>query len=135
VVFKRTPQSGGWSHAPEFKVAGDLACNDARFPFCVEVKRRESWSWREFMAGRRSPVWTWWRQACAAAEASGLEPMMWMRRNHGDWIVVLTAALPLKCLKLEALRFWLPQGPAVPLPQPACVYAPKLLLTQPGQWV
>lgn len=124
-------------HAPEFNVAGDLVTNAKHFPFCVEVKRREAWSWREFMAGRRSPVWAWWQQACAAAEATGVEPMLWLRRSQQEWIVGLPLGLILKRLGSEATWFWVPEGPVANLldPQPAFVYAPKLLLTLPAQWV
>lgn len=82
--FIRTPLSGGWS-TPEirtgFKASGDVMTTAASFPFVVEVKRREAWSVRNLVEGKRSPVWGWWGEAVAeACEARGV-PMLWVRKN------------------------------------------------------
>jgi hypothetical protein len=137
VVFKRTPLSGGWSGAPEFGVNGDLVCNDPNFPFAVEVKRRENWNQRRMVEGKASPVWGWWKQACRAASAMQQEPMLWIRQQRCEWIVVVGAAYMLRATREEACWFWLPDGPAVPLLEvrPACVYADKFLRTFPGCWI
>lgn len=83
--FVRTPLSGGWG-GPQvragFKASGDLMTTAQNFPFVVEVKRREAWSWATFSKGQRSPVWGWWRQACEAAEEQGGMPMLWFRQNR-----------------------------------------------------
>lgn len=60
-----------------------------RFPFAVEVKRREGWSWRELLAGRRSPVWGWWDQACKQADEAHADPMLWFRHNREEWTVMM----------------------------------------------
>jgi hypothetical protein len=90
--FVRTPQSGGW-HGPdmrvEFKASGDIMTTATRFPFSVEVKRGQAWSWRELFAGRKSPVWAWWRQALGQGKESGLEPMLWFRKNRQPWHVLI----------------------------------------------
>lgn len=91
--FKSTPQSGGFS-TPEvrahFKMAGDLMTTAKTFPFVVEVKRREAWDLRRVYALKPSPVWAWWRQACAAARVQGGVPILWIRKNRStDWLVLV----------------------------------------------
>ena len=116
-VFARTPSSGGWS-APsmrgEFKVAGDLTTTAQHWPFTVEVKRREGWSERELKAGRRSPVWSWWGQVMVASEEEGRTPMLWFRRSHTPWLVMLpqsyvnaiAPAFPIVCCwSIQAFNF------------------------------
>lgn len=88
--FVRTPQSGGWHASAEFDAAGDLMVTPgSRFPWSVEVKRRESWSPARFVNGHASPVWSWWLQAIRDAKKIGRQPMLWTRRSHGNWIVLI----------------------------------------------
>jgi hypothetical protein len=90
--FKRTPLSGGWGDRDvrgAFNASGDLMTTAKRFPFCVEVKRRENWKLHQLEAGKRSPVWRWWRQTQEAASECSLEPMMWFRQNRRPWVVML----------------------------------------------
>ncbi len=90
--FVRTPLSGGW-HGPdvrtEFRASGDLMTTAQRFPFAVEVKRREAWSFEEMVAGRASPVWAWWRQAQGQAREMRCEPLLVFRRNREGWHAML----------------------------------------------
>lgn len=82
--FIRTPLSGGWAEANtrrDFRASGDVMTTAASFPFTVEVKRREAWSVRNFVEGKRSPVWGWWCEAVAEAREAGGEPMLWVRKN------------------------------------------------------
>ncbi len=90
--FVRTPLSGGWGNPQlrgEFKASGDLMTKANRWPFCVEVKRREAWTWERLRAGKRSPVLKWWRQAVKQAEEMGAIPMLWFRRNREPWYVMI----------------------------------------------
>lgn len=91
-TYVRTPLSGGWS-TPElrtaYSAAGDLMTDATRFPFAVEVKRRESWSMANFVAGKASPVWGWWVQCQAAAAEMNAQPMLWVRRSREPWIIVI----------------------------------------------
>ena len=83
-TFIRTPQSGGWSTPQvrqEFRASGDIMTTAVRFPFAVEVKRREGWSPANLVAGKRSPVWGWWRETIVEARELGAEPMLWVRKN------------------------------------------------------
>lgn len=92
VRFVRVPLSGGWGTPalrPDFQASGDLATTARRFPWTVEVKRREGWSLKEFLAGRRSPVWGWWAQAERQAGECGKEPMLWFRANRQPWRVLV----------------------------------------------
>lgn len=90
--FARTPGSGGWSTANNreaFGTAGDLVTTAKSFPFGVEIKRREGWTDRELLAGRKSPVWGWWKQCQKAAREMQKVPMLWFRRNHRKWLVMM----------------------------------------------
>jgi hypothetical protein len=93
-VFKRTPASGGWAHGEarrDFKTSGDLVTSAKRFPFVVEVKRREEWHLGNFVDGKRSPVWAWWLQAQSQAKEQGGVPMLWLRKSNMTWMVVAPA--------------------------------------------
>lgn len=106
VLFVRTPKSGGWAYGAEFNVKGDLTTNAERFPFCIEVKRRENWTLQRFVEGRPSPVWTWWRQCQRDARAVELEPMMWFRQNRKPWMVLVRASLLLELDLPNPLHQW-----------------------------
>lgn len=105
VAFARTPGSGGWGKAPikqGFEIFGDLMTTGVRFPFTVEVKRREEGSPRNFVQGKKTPVWGWWQQVQGDAALSKLEPVLFYRRNADRslpaklrkpiWIVVMRRA-------------------------------------------
>ncbi len=89
--FSRTPLSGVLQHSAEFQMCGDLMVSRdvKRWPFVVEVKRREAWSMRELRAGRACPVWGWWRHCQEDAHEQGGEPMLWFRKNREPWWVML----------------------------------------------
>ncbi len=129
--FKSTPQSGGWS-SPDvraaFKTAGDLVTTAASFPFTVEVKHREQWSEARLRSGRRSPVWAWWRQVQKAANEQGGIPMLWFKKNRGDWFVIIPEkdALRVTTAKPEILWQDIPPGIVVKL-WPICYRAVDIL--------
>ena len=91
--FVRTPLSGGWGATKEvragFKASGDLMTTATRFPFTVEVKRREGWTMERLTQGKKSPVWSWWRQAQTQADEMDLTPMLWLRKSREDWRIIL----------------------------------------------
>jgi len=106
-AFKRTPSSGGWGDKKvrgDFKVAGDLCTRAKHWPFTVEVKRREGWSFGTLAKGKLSPVWEWWRQCIeAAAEEDGV-PMLWVRKNRQPWLVMLPERLIVPILTRHGLQ-------------------------------
>jgi hypothetical protein len=95
-IFVSTPLSGGWGgpqHRAGFNASGDLMTTAARFPFCVEVKRREAVDirrlWLTTKAHEKSPVHKWWAQTVKAALEVKLTPMLVFRKNRGQWWVAL----------------------------------------------
>jgi hypothetical protein len=115
--YVKTPLSGGWSTPQvrgDFRVSGDLATTAKLWPFTIEVKRRESWAWAPFLAGKPTPILGWWRQALAQSVEMNLEPMLWFRHNREPWNVMFPSAyriLGAACEypPSEELSFW---GPA-----------------------
>jgi hypothetical protein len=90
--FVRTPLSGGWSTPQvrgEFRASGDLMTTSVKFPYCVEIKRREAWSMMSIVENKPSPVWKWWEQTEKAAREAKLAPMLWFRKNREPWLIML----------------------------------------------
>lgn len=90
--FVKTPLSGGFSGPTvreAFEMSGDLMTTAKRFPFAVEVKRREGWCWRNVSRGLPSPVWSWWRQAIKAAAEMHRRPALWFRKSREEWRVMI----------------------------------------------
>lgn len=131
--FVRTPLSGGWggpSLRGEFGAAGDLMTTAKRFPYGVEVKRREKWALHCFMAGKPCPVWKWWWQTQEAAAEMKKIPMMWIRHNREDWLVVL----PIGSLHIDYDHVWTStelQGVNYGTHEPAIYKAERLLASIP----
>jgi hypothetical protein len=93
--FARVPLSGGWGD-PQlragFQASGDVMTTSPRFPWSVEVKRREGWVWKNLIASKKSPVWKWWRQAEGQALEMGKEPLMFFRHNNERWHIMQRGA-------------------------------------------
>jgi Holliday junction resolvase len=104
--FVRTPSSGGWSTPiirAAFSASGDIMTTAQLFPFEVEVKRREKWTLENLIEGKRSPVWSWWRQTLKAAAEGSREPMLWFRQSRKTWLVMLREQL---APSIGALCIW-----------------------------
>lgn len=89
--FVRVPLSGGWATSKvrgEFRASGDLMTTASTFPFTIEAKRREAFTWKNVLAGRRSPLWKWWEQAIEQGVEAKLEPLLWARKKGEPWRVV-----------------------------------------------
>ena len=60
---------------------GDLLCDVPNWPFVLEVKTYASGT------GLKPE---WWRQACAAAQMAGLQPVVIYKYNNRPWRVAMT---------------------------------------------
>lgn len=92
--FARTPMSGAWRGASDqarsdLQLVGDLMTNARRWPFVVEVKRREGWCPDRFVSGKKSPAMAWWEGCCEDARTAGKEPILFARRSRMPWLVVI----------------------------------------------
>lgn len=105
--FVRTPRSGGWQHSAEFDAAGDLMVAHApRWPWCVEVKRREAWDVGRLLGHQSTPPWRWWAGAVRDARKVQREPMLWFRQNRRPWLVMLGRELVERVLPRGAYVTW-----------------------------
>lgn len=115
IRFVRTPLSGGWGGKDTrsgFRASGDLMTTAAKFPFTVEVKRREGWSWKTLAEGARSPVWGWWKQAIEQAREMNAVPMLWFRKNREPWHVMIPMSLwmcPFVVGRRQPVYAWYPR--------------------------
>lgn len=113
-LFVRTPLSGGWGkpeHREGFQSGGDIMTTAKRWPWCVEVKRREGWTETTLRAGRPSPVWGWWRQAIVAANEMGKAPALFFRKSHHPWLLMLPSTDPTVALDSGPWMLWPRRGP------------------------
>lgn len=103
VDFARTPGSGGFGTPvirSGFRISGDLMTTSRIFPWCIEVKRRERFVWKNVLSGAKSPVWGWWGQTVRSAEEMGVRPMMWFRHVREPWMVMVGMEEPFVVAKL-----------------------------------
>jgi hypothetical protein len=161
-IFKRVPLSGGWGDADaraKFRSAGDVMTSCMAFPFSVEVKRRDGWAWKTLLAGKKSPVWEWWKQAVSQSVEMRATPLLWFRKNRQPWSVMLPlrvlianisshddriaawsasdSSSPLRWMG-SAMRMWLPSelvGVDIAGVEPALISAERFLHVPPRQWV
>lgn len=78
-----TPGSGGWHHAESFDLKGDLVATDPSFPFFIECKNQECWSFDMVMKSPDSnPVVVWWEKAMEQAASQSQFPLLVFRKNH-----------------------------------------------------
>jgi hypothetical protein len=143
--FNRAPLSGGWHAAADQQTAGDLLVTPgSKWPWSVEVKRREGWSPARALSGLASPLWTWWAQATRDAATIGLYPMLWARRSRGQWIVLVPEKQYLAQRKAPIPRYqWISWPPKrymgtdwrTTLPAPIGYFALDLLDANPRVWI
>ena len=94
--FVPTPGSGGFARADiraAMQISGDLCTTAKKFPFVIEVKRREGWNLERVQAGKPSPVWGWWDQCKRAAAEMNGKPLLIFRKNREPWHYIM-GALP-----------------------------------------
>jgi hypothetical protein len=142
-IFKRTPKSGGWGDSftrGEFRASGDVCTTSKTWPFTVEVKRREGWVFGVFANGKSSVAWKWWRQAIDAAAEENRIPMLWMRKNRMDWVVLLPeiSLIPIlarRGIQPDVVFRRLSVGVDDGGLRPVCVTAAKLLAISPHDFL
>lgn len=69
--FRRTPQSGGWSHN-NADTSGDLICMEKGidFPLHIECKNTESWNLQAILSNNCQPFYDWYKQVDKACPAN-----------------------------------------------------------------
>ena len=89
LVFRRKPAAndnvvtdwvGGWDviHSPRYA-----------FPFCVEAKAVEGWSFDELLTARRGPLAKWWEQTKHQSAGKNLWPMLiFTAKRKPDYVMV-----------------------------------------------
>ena len=139
--FVRTPRSGGWHASAEFRAAGDLMCTPgSRFPFAVEIKRREAWSEEQFLKvgpPRPSPVWKWWAQCRRDAKKIDAVPLLIFRKNRRPWLAMLwTSDAPRAVIERAVRTCRCPQGGGnvCVFPLAALLEFDPFLLPLTGRW-
>jgi len=106
--FKPTPQSGGWDRTGKFQMKGDIITN-VEFPFCVEIKNRESWSWSKSINSVKSPLHGFWDEVVADAKSCNLEPILLFTRNNHPLFVAMRISVANK-LECQMFGFHLKKG-------------------------
>ncbi len=72
--FRSTPLSGGWSSKGDGR--GDVVA-PADFPFCVECKNQEAWSFEQLLGfGSKPLINDYWVQTVAAAKMTDKIPLL-----------------------------------------------------------
>ena len=88
--FRRTPLSGGWAKDAEV-AAGDLVClGDDSFPYIVECKKQEGWSFESLFTPDHAWFDCWWEQAVEECPNSK-EPLLVFSRNYMPILVAMSS--------------------------------------------
>lgn len=75
----------GWGGAGDFAVAPEVQ----PFPFAMEAKDVEGWSFDGALQNKRWMVWNFWEQTLRQAEKVDLIPMLLFTKNrYPDWIML-----------------------------------------------
>jgi len=80
--IRRTPMSGGFDHRSH---PADLFCveDPKGFPFSVECKKQESFSWwAVFKKVETTPLWDWWKQTIAEGKFLSQIPILCFAVNY-----------------------------------------------------
>lgn len=61
------------------------------FPFCIEVKYRESWSYKKLFTKWENSEWySYWKQAKDQAARTNNYPMLIFKKNYHKWMAALS---------------------------------------------
>lgn len=123
IEFKRTPMSGGWAKT------GDITPKEpkemVKFPFNLELKNQESWSWgllfqkgvdrkrkKKLIKGKlMGPVKDWWLQAKGDAKKSKRIPILIFTRNGEHEYCMIRNSLFQQLNLEEQLKTYIVRGP------------------------
>jgi hypothetical protein len=91
-----TPLDGHWNGE------GDILHRPGiTFPFCVECKDQEGWTFDALVSSSTCPPWKWWEQAVAQANRTdGLWPLMFFTRRYQNRYVMMEVEAA-ECLRLS----------------------------------
>jgi len=73
----RTPLSGGHHWAGDIIPKND----DPDFPFCIECKNQEGWSFEQLFTAPESQIYQWWKQTVDECP-EGKDPILIFTRNR-----------------------------------------------------
>jgi len=82
--FRRTPLSGGWdkvAHDQERIAFGDIH-TPPDFPWSVECKHDESWTFEGLLCDKCVKFEHWWKQCYDDAEAANKQPLLIFTKNY-----------------------------------------------------
>ena len=92
--FFRTPGSGALAYREQEDVIGDL-CTPHGFPYTIECKNQEGWKLEDLFSEKievnadKGSVSGWWRQACIEAYRANKSPMLIMKKNYYEPLVII----------------------------------------------
>lgn len=92
--FFRTPGSGALAYREQEDVIGDL-CTPKGFPFTIECKNQEGWKLEDLFSEKiecntdKGSISGWWKQSCIEAYRANKKPMLIVKRNFYDPLVII----------------------------------------------
>ena len=104
--FRRTPLSGGWDKK---RAAGDLL-KPKKCSLCIEVKKRQEWSWDKLFKNTNKDISNWeifdyWYQAKVASKKNEI-PILIFSKNGYPWYVCITTKLKGVILPFLSVPHW-----------------------------
>lgn len=109
--FRRTPLSGGWDKREGSDV--NLMQEGEEFPFSIECKNQEKWSWDSlFKGGEKNPIWGYWEQCEKAAKEKNKVPLLIFSKNFNPDYVMMSAVtwgmFPDKKGRMSHIKIFMP---------------------------
>lgn len=99
--FRRTPLSGGWAKDADI-AQGDIVCiDDDEFPYLIECKKQEGWTFESLFTSKHSWFDKWWGQAVEECPESK-EPLLVFSKNYAPVFIAIPCKL---CVGLVADMF------------------------------
>jgi len=80
--FHRVPSSGGLRWGKDNRVSGDIIAQEgSTFPFSIECKKREDWTFEQLLKGV-GEVESWWAQCIRDASNVDKKPLLIFSKNR-----------------------------------------------------